>query len=76
MRYSFNTHMGLPTFCHLFYATLGFRDDQIGVLAQALDRSIQRITRFIEREKNFIRDSSHELRTPVTVIKDAVELIR
>jgi hypothetical protein len=23
MWYGFNTHMGLPTFCHLFYATLG-----------------------------------------------------
>ena len=53
-----------------------FRNDEVGILARALETSMQRIKEFIEREKNFTRDSSHELRTPVTVIKGAVELIR
>lgn len=53
-----------------------FKRDEVGVLARALDQSMQRITQFIEREKTFTRDASHELRTPVTVIKGAVELIR
>jgi len=52
-----------------------FRHDEIGILARALDDSNQRIRRFIERELQFTRDASHELRTPVTVIKGAVELI-
>lgn len=53
-----------------------YKDDEVGLLAAALEKSMQRINEFIEREKNFTRDSSHELRTPVTVIKGAVELIR
>ncbi|MCG8471734.1 MAG: HAMP domain-containing histidine kinase, partial [Desulfobacterales bacterium] len=49
--------------------------DEVGVLARALDESNQRIRDFIEREKQFTRDASHELRTPVTVMKGAMELI-
>lgn len=53
-----------------------FKNDEVGILAQTLENSMQRIEEFIEREKNFTRDSSHELRTPVTIIKGAVEIIR
>jgi signal transduction histidine kinase len=51
-----------------------FYDDEVGVLAKALEKSMQRVKALIEREKQFTRDASHELRTPVTVIKGAVEL--
>ena len=37
---------------------------------------MRRIEAFVEREHQFTRDASHELRTPVTVIKGAVELLR
>jgi len=53
-----------------------FKQDEIGVIATALEKSMLRIKAFIQREKQFTRDASHELRTPVTVIKGAVELIR
>lgn len=53
-----------------------FREDEVGVLANALEDSMKRINSFIEREKQFTRDSSHELRTPVTIIKGAVELLQ
>lgn len=53
-----------------------FKNDEIGILAEALEASMQRIKEFIEREKNFTRDASHELRTPVTVINGAVEVIQ
>ena len=53
----------------------GFADDEIGFLAKNLEQSMRRIQAFIKREKEFTRDASHELRTPVTVIKGAVELI-
>ena len=52
-----------------------FADDEIGFLAKTLEESLQRIQSFVEREKAFTRDASHELRTPVTVIKGALELI-
>ncbi len=52
-----------------------FARDEIGFLAQNLEQSMERIRDFIEREKAFTRDASHELRNPVTVVKGAVELI-
>lgn len=48
-------------------------DDEIRVLASALDDLITRITEYAERERRFTRDASHELRTPLTVIKMAVD---
>jgi signal transduction histidine kinase len=53
-----------------------FIDDEVGTLAAALEQSMKRIEAFIEREQRFTRDASHELRTPVSVIKGAVELLR
>lgn len=52
-----------------------FGDDEIGFLARTLDKRIQRIQNFVQREKAFTRDASHELRTPVTVVRNAAELI-
>ena len=52
-----------------------FINDEVGVLAQALERAMQRVEAFVEREQQFSRDASHELRTPVTVIKGSVELL-
>ncbi|MCP4756419.1 MAG: HAMP domain-containing histidine kinase [Proteobacteria bacterium] len=53
-----------------------FRNDELGALARALERSLQRIKSFMTREQQFTRDASHELRTPVTVIKGALELLQ
>jgi len=52
-----------------------YAKDEVGSLARALDQTNQRIRAFIERETQFTRDASHELRTPVTVIKGAVEIL-
>jgi len=51
-----------------------FHDDEIGILANTLQSSLQRIGAFVEREQRFTRDASHELRTPIAVIQGAVEL--
>ncbi|MBH1494530.1 HAMP domain-containing histidine kinase [Stenotrophomonas maltophilia] len=48
-----------------------FGDDEIGVLARALDGLSERVAAFIEREHAFTRDASHELRTPLSVISSA-----
>ena len=53
-----------------------FKEDEIGALARAFEASLRRIQKFIKREYQFTRDASHELRTPVTVIKGAVELLK
>ena len=48
-------------------------DNEIRVLAEALQDLATRVTEFAERESSFTRDASHELRTPLTVIKIAVD---
>jgi signal transduction histidine kinase len=53
-----------------------FLDDEVGILAQALEQAMQRVEAFVEREQQFSRDASHELRTPVTIIKGSVELLK
>jgi signal transduction histidine kinase len=52
-----------------------FKNDEFGALAKALEASLNRVKKFIKREHQFTRDASHELRSPVTVIKGAVELL-
>ena len=53
-----------------------FYNDEVGVLAKALEQMMKRVNALLKREQEFTRDTSHELRTPVTVIKGAVELLR
>ena len=53
-----------------------FYNDEIGVLSKTLEEAMQRVDAFVKREKKFSRDASHELRTPVTVIKGAVEILK
>ena len=48
-------------------------DEEIRILASALEDLVVRIGEFAERERRFTRDASHELRTPLTVIKMAVD---
>jgi signal transduction histidine kinase len=52
-----------------------FGDDEIGVLAVTIERTLERISAFVEREKYFTSSASHELRTPITVISGALELL-
>ena len=53
-----------------------FFDDEVGVLAKTLEQAMQRVETYVEREHRFSRYASHELRTPVTIIKGAVTLIK
>ncbi len=48
-------------------------EDEILVLASALEDLVARIGEFAERERQFTRDASHELRTPLTVIRMALD---
>jgi signal transduction histidine kinase len=53
-----------------------FHSDEIGFLAHTLKTSLDELHASVEREKSFARDASHELRTPVTTIKNGLELLR
>jgi signal transduction histidine kinase len=50
--------------------------NEIGILATRLENSLASIKDFVEREQHFTRDASHELRTPIAVVKNAVELLQ
>lgn len=52
-----------------------FGDDEVGVLARTLEKTLQRIGAFVERERDFTGSASHELRTPITVMAGALELL-
>lgn len=50
-------------------------DDEVRELTGALLRYSQRLALFLERERQFTRDASHELRSPLTVIRMAASLL-
>lgn len=52
-----------------------FHDDEVGLLARTIEKTLKRICEFIDRERNFTNAASHELRTPITVIRGALELL-
>lgn len=52
-----------------------YGDDEVGVLARTIEKTLERISAFVERERYFTSSASHELRTPITVITGAIELL-
>jgi len=50
-------------------------DHEVATLADALARFAERIGDLVERERNFTRDASHELRSPLTVIRIAADML-
>jgi signal transduction histidine kinase len=54
----------------------GLPRDEVGELAHAFERYLERLRAFVEREQAFAADASHELRTPLAVIQGAVEVLQ
>lgn len=52
-----------------------FGNDEVGLLAATIEKTLERIGEFIARERYFTSSASHELRTPITVITGALELL-
>ena len=52
-----------------------FADDEVGRLANALDSYADRLQHLVDRDREFNADVSHELRSPLTVITGATELL-
>ena len=50
--------------------------DEVGELASTFNRMIARIDRTFEAQRQFVANSSHELGTPLTVIRGNVDLLK
>ena len=53
-----------------------FSDDEIGELAQRLASALENERRANQREYEFNKNISHELRTPIQVVTSSIELMR
>jgi heavy metal sensor kinase len=53
---------------------LNLPDDEVGRLAATFDQMLARLDAAFERQKRFIADASHEMRTPLTILKGEVEV--
>jgi len=51
------------------------RHDEVGALSRAFNRLVGRLQSFLERERQFTRYASHELRTPISLIKNALAVL-
>lgn len=60
---------------HERIASHRFGDDEVGVLARTIEKTLERISAFVERERYFTSSASHELRTPITIITGVLELL-
>ena len=53
---------------------LNLPNDEVGRLAGTFDKMLARLENAFERQKRFIADASHEMRTPLTILKGDVEV--
>jgi len=50
--------------------------DELGTLADALNAMLDRLEHAYAEQRRFVADASHELRTPVAIVRGNVELLR
>ena len=53
----------------------GAGDDDVGQLAATLNRMLARLEAAFRRERRFISEASHELRTPITICRGNLEVM-
>jgi signal transduction histidine kinase len=49
-------------------------DDEVGRLAATMNRMLDRLERSVERQRQFVSDASHELRSPIASIRTQLEV--
>lgn len=52
-----------------------YQGTEIGEIAAAFDKYMERLDQFVERERSFTSAASHELRTPLSVMMGAVDVL-
>ncbi|MCO6451072.1 MAG: HAMP domain-containing histidine kinase [Caldilineales bacterium] len=52
------------------------RKDELGILANAFDHMAEQISRLLAKERTFVANASHELRSPLTAIQLRAELLQ
>lgn len=52
------------------------RDDEITRLGHTFNEMLSTLERALERERQFVNDASHELRTPITLLTSRIQLAR
>lgn len=65
----------LPTEARRTHLAVGASADELGRLAQAIDSYQARLVEADATERAFFADASHELRTPVAVVRGAAEVL-
>lgn len=53
-----------------------YRHAEIQVIAHASNAHLERVERFVERERSLLDQASHEFRTPIAVIAGAVDVLK
>ncbi|MCL4757709.1 MAG: HAMP domain-containing histidine kinase [Rhodocyclaceae bacterium] len=53
----------------------GFEDDELRRIANTLNRLLDALDAYVQREKSLVSLASHELRTPVAVISGALDVL-
>jgi two-component system, OmpR family, sensor kinase len=51
------------------------RQDEVGLLAKSFNRMLARLDAAFRRERRFISEASHELRTPITICRGHLEVL-
>jgi signal transduction histidine kinase len=54
----------------------GYAQEEIQIIARASNAHLERVEKFIERERSLLDQASHEFRTPIAVIAGAVDVLR
>jgi signal transduction histidine kinase len=52
-----------------------FEDDEVGQIAQAFDSYTEKMDSYVEKQMAFAAMASHELRSPLTIIRTSADLI-
>lgn len=53
-----------------------YKREEIQIIAQASNAHLERVEKFIERERSLLDQASHEFRTPIAVIAGAVDVLK
>ena len=53
-----------------------YAQEEIQIIARASNSHLERVEKFIERERSLLDQASHEFRTPISVIAGAVDILR